>query len=204
MPSPLRNGEDDLHGNAPDSCRVALLLIDVLNDLDFPENEELVRQSAGLAERIAALKQRCNENGIPVIYVNDNHGRWRSNFSDVLNHSLRPESLGRGMVSKLVPAADDYVVLKPKHSAFFATPLDVLLEHMGVEVLILAGVTTNACVLITAADVYVRDYKLFVPEDCVAALTPSDQQKALELMRKNFGADTRPAGDIELPALCQV
>lgn len=204
MPSPLRNGEDDLHGNAPDSCRVALLLVDVLNDLDFPDNEELVRQSAGLGERIAALKQRCKENDIPVIYVNDNHGRWRSNFTDVLNHSLRLESLGRGMVSKLIPAAEDYVVLKPKHSAFFATPLDALLEHMGVKVLILAGVTTNACVLITAADVYVRDYKLLVPEDCVAALSQPDQHNALELMRKNFGAETRPSGQIDLATLCQL
>ncbi len=202
MPNSRQNGEDDLHGNAPDSCRVALLLIDVLNDLDFPDNEELVRESVGLAERIAALKQRCKENGIPAIYVNDNRGRWRSNSTDVLNHSLRPESLGRPMVSKLIPAAEDYVVLKPKHSAFFATPLDALLEHMGVKVLILAGVTTNACVVITAADVYVRDYKLFVPEDCVEALSQSDQHNALELMRKNFGADIRPSAEIDLAAFC--
>ncbi len=204
MPSSQQNGEDDLHGNAPDSCRVALLLIDVLNDLDFPDNDELVRQSVGLAERIAALKQRCKENGIPAIYVNDNRGRWRPDFSEVLNQSLRPESMGSRMVSKLIPASEDYVVLKPKHSAFFATPLDALLEHMGVEVLILAGVTTNACVMITAADVYVRDYRLFVPEDCVAALSQSDQHNALELMRKNFGAETRPSSEIDLATLCHV
>jgi nicotinamidase-related amidase len=106
------------------------------------------------------------------------------------------------MVQKLAPSDDDYVVLKPKHSAFYATPLDTLLEYIGVKKVIVAGVTTNACVLITASDIYVRDLKLFVPRDCVAALTEEDQQNALELMQRNFAADTRPSTALDLQGLC--
>lgn len=203
MPDRVRNGGGDLHGNAPDNSRVALLLIDVINDLDFPENEELVRESAGLAKRILKRKQRCRDAGIPAIYVNDNRGRWRSDFTQVLNHSLRTDSLGRNMVEQLIPSADDYVVIKPKHSAFFATPLDALLEHMGVRSLILTGITTNACVIITAGDIYVRDYALFVPSDCVAGLTQSEQRKALDLMQMNFDAAIRPSGELDLDDLCE-
>src|SRR5581483_8938546 len=154
MPQKSRNDNRDLHGNAPDQASVVLLLIDVINDLDFPKNENLVRQSEQLAENISALKERCRAAGIPTIYVNDNHGRWRSDFCAVVRECSRPEAPGRNMVKRLAPADDDYVVLKPKHSAFYATPLDTLLEYIGVKKIILAGVTTNACVMITASDIY--------------------------------------------------
>ena len=198
MATSQQNGKEDLHGNAPDNSSAALLLIDVINDLDFPDNEELVRESVGLGTRIAALKRRCMGARIPAIYVNDNRGRWRSNFREVLDHCLSPDSLGREMVAQLVPSAEDYIVLKPKHSAFYATPLDALLAHMGVRTLILTGITTNACVILTAGDAYVRDYGLIVPPDCVAALSRSDQRDALDLMRKNFEADARVSGDLDL------
>jgi nicotinamidase-related amidase len=192
---------DDLHGNAPDRSSVALLLIDVINDLDFPKNEELVRKSEALAKRIAALKQRCRKAGIPTIYVNDNKGKWRSDFSEVVRRCLRRNAPGRAMVKRLIPASADYIVLKPKHSAFYATPLEVLLEYIGVDTLIVAGVTTNACVMITASDAYVRGFRLFLPSDCVEALTDEEQRGALTLLEKNFGAETIPSGKLDLKSL---
>ena len=201
MPQKPTNENHDLHGNAPDESSVVLLLIDVINDLDFPRNENLVRQSERLAENISRLKERCRATGIPTIYVNDNRGRWRSDFCAVVRECSRPGAPGRKMVERLAPNDHDYVVLKPKHSAFYATPLETLLEYMGVKAVILAGVTTNACVMITASDIYVRDLKLFIPQDCVAALTEEDQKNALELMQRNFAADIRPADELNLQEL---
>jgi nicotinamidase-related amidase len=101
----------------------------------------------------------------------------------------------------LLPWPKDYVVLKPKHSAFYATPLETLLEHIGAETVILAGIATNACVMITASDIYVRDYKLLVPSDCVAALTENDQRQALDVMERNYNADTSPWRELHLDPL---
>jgi nicotinamidase-related amidase len=196
-----REGHDNLHGNAADRCPVALLLIDVLNDLDFPQNEELVQKSASLGQCIANLKRRCKQAGIPALYINDNHGKWRSDYSAVLQHCLRPDAPGRHMVEQLVPGPEDYIILKPKHSAFYATPLETLLEYIGVRAVVVAGVTTNACVMITASDLYVRDFRLFVPSDCVAGLTERDQQQALEMMEKNFAADRTPSEELDLSNL---
>lgn len=201
MPSYRNKGTEDLHGNAPDCSRIVLLLVDVINDLDFPRNEDLVRKSEELAGRIAGLSGRCREAGIPVIYVNDNKGRWRSDFSDVVKHCLRADSPGREMLRRLLPWPKDYVVLKPKHSAFYATPLETLLEHIGAETVILAGIATNACVMITASDIYVRDYKLLVPSDCVAVLTENDQRQALDVMERNYNADTSPSRELHLDPL---
>jgi len=201
--TPSPDGNDDLHGNAPDRSPAVLLLVDVINDLDFPQNEKLLAQSEELGSRIASLKRSCKAAGIPTIYVNDNHGKWRSDISEVLRYALRPASPGRLMVRQLVPDSEDYIVLKPKHSAFYATPLETLLEYIGAKTLIVAGLTTNACVMITASDIYVRDYRLFVPSDCVAALTEEEQRKALELMEKNFAADTTPSLDLDFGAIAE-
>jgi nicotinamidase-related amidase len=125
MNRPVRKNQD-LHGNAPDSCPVVLLLVDVLNDVDFPGNSQLLKSIRALGKNISALKKRCKDAGLPVIYVNDNRDKWRSDFSVVLSHCLRPDSPGRPMISQLIPEAS--VVLKPKHSAFCTTPLDTLIS----------------------------------------------------------------------------
>src|SRR5438105_14885278 len=119
----LRKGHDDLHGNVPDQSQVVLLLIDVINDLSFPDNQDLGRRAVALAKSIAKLKKRCKKLGIPTIYVNDNRGRWRSDISAVLRHCLREQAPGRKMTKLLMPELDDYIVLKPKHSPFYASPL---------------------------------------------------------------------------------
>jgi nicotinamidase-related amidase len=200
MPARVHRNED-LHGNVPESCAVALVLIDVLNDLDFPDNAELLRTAPALARNIAALKKRCKDLRIPVIYVNDNRDRWRSDISAVLAHCTAPDSPGRKMVKKLIPEASDYVVLKPKHSAFYATPLDTLISYLKAKTVILAGLTTSACILLTAGEVYVRDLKLIVASDCVAALHQKDHRSALDLMHANFQADTPPAKKLNLKKL---
>ena len=128
---PAKN--EDLHGNAPDKADVALLLIDVINDLEFPEGDQLLQHALPMAERIAALKRRAKAAGIPAIYVNDNFGRWQSDFNAQVEHCLHDGVRGQPIAELLRPDEDDYFVLKPKHSGFFSTTLDILLDYLQVE-----------------------------------------------------------------------
>jgi nicotinamidase-related amidase len=194
---------NDLHGNVPDKSPVALLLIDVINTLDFPGNEEIVERAGPMARRIAALKERAKAHGIPTIYVNDNFGRWRSDRRALLEHALAPESQGRAMAAALRPAEDDYFVLKPKHSAFFSTTLDTLLAYLGARTLILAGVAGNICVFFSANDAYMRDFGLIVPEDCVASNSAAENDYALGQMRQILRADTTASTTLELGAILE-
>ena len=199
---PMRRPKNDkLHGNVPDSSPVALILIDVINDLDFPQNASLLKQIPALTKNIATLAKRCRKSGIPVIYVNDNRGKWRSDFSSVIAHCKRPGMPGRHLVEQLAPEAGDYMVLKPKHSAFYSTPLDTLLAYLKTKTVILAGLTTAACVLLTAGEIYVRDLGLFVPADCVAALSKADHRRALAIMRTSFQADSTLSKKLDLKKL---
>jgi nicotinamidase-related amidase len=194
---PAKNS--DLHGSAPDKSEIALVLIDVINDLDFPEADQLLRYARPMARKLVALKSRAKQAGIPVIYVNDNFGRWRSDFRRQVVHCLRESSRGHEIVRLLQPDEDDYFVLKPKHSGFFSTTLDTLLRYLGSKKLILGGVAGNFCVLFTANDAYMRDYELVIPSDCIASNTAEENRQALGLMKKFLKADTRPSAKLRLP-----
>ena len=193
---PARN--PDLHGSAPDKSEVALLLIDVINDLDFPEANRLLRYARPMAKKLLRLKKRAKKAGVPVIYVNDNFGRWRSDFRRQVLHCLRESSRGHEIVALLRPDEDDYFVLKPKHSGFFSTTLETLLRYLGSKKLILTGIAGNFCVLFTANDAYMRDYELIIPSDCTVSNTTVENRQALALMRKFLKADTRSSTKLRL------
>src|SRR3954447_22742805 len=148
----MANKNPDLHGNAPDKADVAIVLIDVINDLEFPEGDQLLRYAVPMAERIARLKEQAGRAGVPVIYVNDNFGRWRSDFNAQVEHCMNDGVPGKAVVERLRPEEDDYFVLKPKHSGFFSTTLDILLDYLGARTVILTGIAGNICVLFTAND----------------------------------------------------
>ena len=147
---PAKN--EDLHGNVPDTAPAALLLIDLINDLEFPGGEELLEHGLPAARCVAALKRRAKQAGVPVVYVNDNYGRWQSDFTKLVAHCLEVGVRGRPLAELLQPDEDDYFVLKPKHSGFFSTTLDVLLAYLGAKTLVMTGLTTDICVLFTAND----------------------------------------------------
>lgn len=191
----------NLHGEAPDAAPVVLLLIDVINDFDFPESSQLLRHAVPMAKRIADLKTRVGKNGVPVIYVNDNFGRWRSDFRTTVEHCRQPGSAGREIAALLNPEPEDYFVLKPRHSGFFSTTLDILLRDLRTESLILTGVAGDICVLFTANDAYMRGFRLFVPEDCVASNTAKKNRGALVQMQTALKADIRPSTDLPWDAI---
>ena len=187
---------EDLHGNAPDKSEMVLLLIDVINDLEFEGGEELLRSALPAAKRITRLKGRAHQAGVPVIYVNDNFGRWRSDFKRIVEHCLRNDVRGRPIAELLKPNDDDYFVLKPKHSGFFSTTLDLVLEYLGARKLVLTGIAGNNCVLFTANDAYMRDLRLIVPADCVASNTEEENRYALHQMQMILKADIRSSSEI--------
>jgi nicotinamidase-related amidase len=186
----------NLHGGRARKSRIALLLIDVINDMDFPGGEKLARQALPMAKNIAALKARAKDAGVAVIYVNDNFGRWQSDFRKQVSHCLRKDCRGREVARLLRPEDDDYFVLKPKSSAFFDTTLETLLRHLGTETVILTGIAADICILFTAHDAHLRDFDIIVPSDCVASNTKAETNAALKHLKKATGASVRESKGI--------
>lgn len=196
---PIRS--KDLHGNVPDQACIALLLIDVINDFEFEGGDQLLNLALPVGQNIAGLKERAKRENIPAIYVNDNFGIWRSDLNRIVSHCTKEGVRGKPFCQLVLPDQDDYFVVKPKHSGFFCTTLDLLLEHLGARTLILTGIAGNNCVLFTANDAYMRDYRLIVPSDCVVSETERENKYALQQMEKVLKAEIRAAEELDLAKL---
>lgn len=192
----MSEARDEKPNDDLDPAKTALLLIDVVNDLEFEGGEKLLPHALAMAQALAALKSRAKACDVPVIYANDNFGRWRSDFPRLVERCLSTEVRGRPVVARLRPDADDYFVLKPKHSAFFQTNLEILLRHLERNVLVLTGMAADYCVLFTGNDAYMRDFRILVPSDCIAAEEADRTDAVLALMRRVLKADTRPSAEI--------
>lgn len=198
---PAKN--DDLHGNVPETSPVALVLVDVINDLEFDGGKTLLKRALPMARRLASLAERARKAGVAVIYVNDNFGKWRSDFRTLLDHCMNDDVTGKALAHILAPEKTDYFMLKPKHSGFFSTTLDTLLEYLHVRTLVITGLTTDRCVLFTASDAHMRDLHLVVPEDCCAAQTQAQHKQAIEMIERVLDADTTPSEKIDFSRLAE-
>jgi nicotinamidase-related amidase len=174
----------------------ALLLIDVINDLAFEGSEALIRQAEPMAMRLAAFKRRAARAGIPVVYVNDNFGQWRSDFRRTVAHCTRAASPGRRVSARLRPTRSDYFVLKPKHSGFHDTTLDTLLRDLRTRRVIVAGIAGNICVLFTANDAYMRDMRIYAPPDCIVSNTAEDNAAALRQIHVVLKGNLAPSDEL--------
>ena len=161
----------------------ALLLIDVINDLAFADAGPLIEAAEAMAPGLARFRARATRAGVPAIYVNDNFGQWRSDFKRTVAHCTASSAKGRVVSKRLRPTSRDYFVLKPMHSGFHGTALEMLLRELHIRRVILTGIAGNICVLFTANDAYMRGLRIYAPADCIVSNTAADNEAALRQMR---------------------
>jgi nicotinamidase-related amidase len=178
------------------SAKNCLLIIDMINEFKFDGAARLIPAIEQTARHIAGLKQRMKQARLPVVYVNDNFGKWQSDFRKLVDRCLEKQCRGKPIAQILLPEDDDYFVLKPKHSGFYATPLELLLRYLKVDRVIITGIAGDNCVLFTAADAYMREFEVAVPADCTVSLHPDRNRSALEHMRVTLKADIQPSSGI--------
>ena len=162
----------------------ALLIVAMVNALDFPGGDRLLRQALPAARRVARLRQRLKKRGVPAIFVNDNFTHWQEDFRQLVAICSQPDVIGAPLVEALPPEQDDYSILKPQHSAFYNTPLEVLLEQLGVTRVVLAGIATDQCILASALDARMRRLETIVASDGTAAMTAARHRNALAVMQE--------------------
>jgi nicotinamidase-related amidase len=170
-----------------------LLLVDFINPLNFDGAEDLTPPALQAASAAASLKRDAAARGVPTIYVNDNFGHWQSDFRNLVQHCRRQGGPSAALARRLAPTPQDYTVLKPRHSAFHGTPLQLLLQSMGARRLVITGLATNLCVQCSAMDAFQLGYRMWVPADCTAAESPLRKQTALDWMSLALRCRTGPA-----------
>lgn len=183
----------------PSPVPVALLIIDVLTTFQFPDGDAILKGALAMRDPLVKLKARARKACIPTLYVNDNFGDWRSEKEVLMGRCL--EAKGTEFVRPLLPDSEDYFVLKPMHSAFYMTPLEVLLRHLEVEVLILTGLTSSSCITVTAHDANMRGFDIYVPRDCSCARNPAEHSQALDVLESMAGVNLKLSTTLKLQTL---
>jgi len=175
----------------PRSPRV-LILIDYINPLNFPGAEKLARPALAAARATLRLRERLEARKVAVVYANDNYGAWQSDFQGLVAECRAREDISGEIARLLAPRPDDITLLKPRHSAFYCSALELLLKEMGAKELVLAGIASDMCVQMTAADAFLRGFEgVWVPSDCTAAETPRAKAASLAYMREVLKCDVR-------------
>jgi len=174
----------------------ALLIVDMINDFDFEGGVDLLRNTQRIVAPLKALRARMAAMGCPVVFCNDNFGQWRSDFRQVVKHCCASDARGHAICRVMRPARDDYFVLKPRHSAFYATPLEALLDDVKAGSLVVTGIAGDGCVLSTASDAHIRKHEVMVPRDCMASISGERNDNAIAYLGESLRLDTRPSTDI--------
>ncbi|UOY91390.1 cysteine hydrolase [Ectobacillus sp. JY-23] len=166
----------------------ALLIIDMINDFDFEHGPTLAHKCREIVPAIINLKNFANQHDIPIIYINDHYNIWQTDMKKIIAHCSN--TLNKTWLNDISPGESDYFLIKPHYSAFYETPLNTLLGYLKIQSLILTGIAGNICVLFTANDAHMRNYKLYVPHDCIASNSDKDNDHALQVMSHILKADT--------------
>ncbi|MER7765233.1 isochorismatase family cysteine hydrolase [Streptomyces sp. NPDC097619] len=172
-------------------ARTALVVIDMLNTYEHEDAEVLVRSVREALPGIRTLLGRARAAGAPVVYVNDNFGRWRSHHGEILDAALAGRHAD--LVEPIAPDEDSLFVVKARHSAFFETPLSYLLDRLDISRVVLCGQVTEQCVLYSALDAHIRHLRVTVADDAVAHIDPGLAEAALRMMERNMAADISPS-----------
>jgi len=173
--------------------RSAVLVIDMIED--FVNGRLGFENAKKIVPNIAGLLETARTKGVPVIYVCDSHLPGDPEISLWGEHAMAG-SPGSKVIRELCPRPGDFMVEKSTYSAFYGTNLDCLLKRLNVDRVILTGVTTDICVLHTAADAFFRGYRIVTVSDCTAAFDEGTHRRALETMRRLYGAEIKTSSEV--------
>jgi nicotinamidase-related amidase len=155
-----------------------LVVVDVINDFDHDDGEELL---ASFRERLGAMTyaiEAARAARVPVVYVNDAHGRWDADAPGLVQAVLERDC-ARDVVGAIAPAEGDAVLLKHRYSGFDHTPLDLLVEELGAIRVVLMGAATEGCVVQTAIDAREHGLQATILAEACATTDPSLEELAL-------------------------
>ncbi len=168
--------------------RAAVIALDLITDFAFPDGARVRRALSRHRAAITQLLARARSQRVPVLYANDNLGAWRSDAPALIAHCTDSRRAGAALVQALCPQPADEIVLKPRHSAFFGTPLVALLDDRRIDTLVIVGVSAESCVWMTACDAHTRGFKLVIPADTLAGASSAAVRRTLTSLREVLGA----------------
>jgi nicotinamidase-related amidase len=176
--------------------RTALIVVDMLNPYEHPDADKLVQSVEQALPNMVALRDRADDEGAFIMYVNDNHDDWESDrrqLVDAAMNGARPD-----LVEPILPREEDLFLAKTRHSIFYSTPVEYILDREGIDHLVLVGQVTEQCILYSAEDAHLLHLDKTVPRDAVAHIFEDLAEASLKMMERNMHAEVCAAADCRL------
>lgn len=170
--------------------RDVLLGVDLLADLDHEDGARLADSLRARSEGVTAAFAEARRTRLPIVYANDDGGRWDGDGRGVVERALAGP-VG-DLVASIRPRAQDYLILKPRYSAFVGTPLELLLHELGAERILLCGAATEMCVAQTAISAREHGFKVTVLASACACIDGDDERLALDYLDRIVGCQIEP------------
>jgi nicotinamidase-related amidase len=161
----------------------ALLLVDVIKDFRHEDGERLLASYRERHPALVRILREARAGGVPVAYANDSAGSWDSDAPGLVRRAVDEGRAGE-LVAAVAPRPGEPVVLKPRYSAFDATPLATVLRERDVDELLVAGTATEMCVFQTVTDALRSGFRAAVQADACATVDEENERLALEYLAR--------------------
>jgi len=162
----------------------AVIVVDMVKDnLKEKSSHPITQEGRAILPHLQQLLKESRKRKIPIIFACDSFMEGDFIFRGKMKvHSLRGTK-GSEVVDELKPEPNDIILPKRRFSAFFKTDLDMTLHVLGVNTIVVTGMTTEVCVGMTAMDGLCHDFSVIILEDCCASRSKEVQQRSLNLYR---------------------
>ena len=162
----------------------AIIVVDMVKDnIKEGSRHPITLEARSILPNLQRLLEEGRKRGFPVIFACDSFLKDDFIFKGRMKvHSLRGTE-GSEVVDELRPEPTDIVLPKRRFSAFFKTDLDQTLRVLGVDTIIVTGITVEVCVLMTAMEGLCQDFSAIILEDCTASKSKEMHQACLNLYR---------------------
>jgi nicotinamidase-related amidase len=164
----------------------ALLLVDVIDDFRHEGGDALLTSFRSRHGALVEVLRETRASGLPVIYANDQRGRWDGDAPGLVRRAVEDGRAG-ALVDAIRPQPGDRFIVKPRYSAFDSTPLAILLAELSIDRILLAGAATEMCVAQTAIAARELGFKVSVLADACACVDEADERIALSYLERVAG-----------------
>ena len=174
--------------------KYAVIVVDMVND--FVTGVIAHPRIKHIVEPIRELCEKARKAGVPVFYANDSHTPEIDKEFKVWGPHAVEGTPGAEVIDELKPQKGDIIVPKKTYSAFFSTPLDLILRELGVDTVVITGWQADCCCRHTSADAFFRGFNIVVPKETTDTTTEEGYVGGLEYIKNIYGGKIVSVNDL--------
>lgn len=147
--------------------KTAVLVVDMIYDYLATDGAIPCKEAHDIVPNINKLTEFVRASGGHVVFSNTSLQSESDPIARKWGMHAKRGSKGEKVYDEIVVTSDDKISRKTSYNAFFKTPLETDLRKLEIEDLVVVGIHTHVCVLLTACAASDRGFNVIALEDCM-------------------------------------